>query len=153
MHFEATEYVWNIVCNLSSVNYLSVLVYKECVGRSNNIQNSLYYEAFACASFYITRLPTFRSISFFMLLKFLQIFARYLLNLQKFYPKILKKLRIRNQIRSYAGAIQTGITAIVMISIDSLTVHCKIYDVKLQKTVIIQTALGVVDIMKHRNFT
>ena len=32
-------------------------------------------------------------------------------------------------------------------------VHCKIYDVKLQKTVIIQTALGVVDIMKHRNFT
>ena len=33
------------------------------------------------------------------------------------------------------------------------SVHCKIYDVKLQKTVIIQTALGVVYIMKHRNFT
>ena len=34
-----------------------------------------------------------------------------------------------------------------------ITQHCKIYDVKLQKTVIIQTALGVVDIMKYRNFT
>ena len=34
-----------------------------------------------------------------------------------------------------------------------LNLHCKIYDVKLPKTVIIQKALGVVDNMKHRNFT
>ena len=34
-----------------------------------------------------------------------------------------------------------------------MMMHCKIYDVKLQKNVIIQTALGVVDIIKHRNFT